>query len=65
MPSDYNLFTKPKKLARKNFDDSNDIKEYVNTGLHDLMENFYGEGIKKLIPTYRKYIEENGDWVEK
>jgi len=41
------------------------VQEEVMTCLKGLAANFYGSGIKKLVPRLNKCLDNAGDYVEK
>ena len=65
-PSDYHLFLHLKNwLASQRFDDFDALKTAVQHWLKSQAEEFYADGLKKLVPRYQKCLERNGDYVEK
>jgi len=65
-PSDFHLILHLKKhLARKKFDDDDEVQEEVMTWFKVLAADFYDSGIQKLVPRLNKYLDNAGDYVEK
>ncbi|KAG5308158.1 SETMR methyltransferase, partial [Pseudoatta argentina] len=65
-PSDYHLFTKLKEsLAGKRFQSDEKVQTAVTNWTKELAGSFYAEGISKLVSRYTKYIEIDGNYVEK
>ncbi|KAK4872242.1 hypothetical protein RN001_016366 [Aquatica leii] len=52
-------------MGGKRFSTDEEVKEKVEKWAKELAENYFEEGIKKLIPRYTTCIERNGDYVEK
>ena len=64
--SDFLLFLHLKKLlARKKFDDDDEVQEEVMTWFKGQSADFYDSGIQKLVPRLNKCLENAGDHVEK
>ena len=65
-PSDYHLFPNMKTwLATQCFDDDAVLQAGVNEGFKSQAEKFYDDGINKLLHCYDKFLNLNGDYVEK
>lgn len=65
-PSDYYLFPNLKKdLRGKRFSDDDELKAAINTHFQEKPEEYFLEGLKKLIPRSNKCIEGLGDYIEK
>ena len=64
--NDFHLFLHLKKhLARKKFDDDDEVQEEVMTQFKGQAADFYGSGIQKLVPRLNKCLDNAGDYVEK
>jgi hypothetical protein len=58
-PSDYHFFTKLKEfLGGKRFSNNQEVKQ-------ELAVEVYDTGIQKLVPRLQKYLDLDGDYVEK
>jgi histone-lysine N-methyltransferase SETMAR len=65
-PSDFHLFLQLKKhLARKKFDDDDEVQEEFMTLFKRLAADFYDSGIQKLVPRLYNFLDNDGDYVEK
>ena len=65
-PSDFHLFIHLKKhLARKKFDDDDEMQEEVMTWFKELAADFYDSAIQKLVPRLNKYLDNADDYVKK
>lgn len=65
-PSDYHLFPKLKEfLGGKQFDNDEELKEAVISWLRSLAVEEYNTGIEKLIPRYKKCLDNQGNYIEK
>jgi len=66
VPSDYHLFGPLKEALRgRRFTTDQELKEAVHAWLAAQPKIFFSEGIKKLVQQWKKYIEKQGDYVEK
>ena len=54
-----------KHLARKNFEDDDEVQEEAMTWFTGQAADFYDSGIQKLVPRLNKYLDNAGDNVEK
>jgi hypothetical protein len=54
-----------KHLARKNFDDDDEVQEEVMTWFKGQAADFYDSGIQKLVPRLNQCWDIAGDYVEK
>jgi hypothetical protein len=64
-PSDYHLFTKMKVwLTTQPFHTNKELMDGVNNWLHNLTQFFDG-GLQKLVSWYDKYLNVDGNCVEK
>jgi hypothetical protein len=54
-----------KHLARKNFDDDDEVQEEVMTWFKGQTADVYDTGIQKLGPRLNKCLDNAGDYVEK
>jgi hypothetical protein len=62
----FHLFLHPKKnLARKKFDDDDELHEEVMKWFKGQAADFYDSGMQKLVPRLNKRLENSGDCVEK
>ena len=62
----FHLFLHLKKhLARKKFDDDDEVQEKVMTSFKEQAADFYDSGIQKLVPRLNKCLDNAGDYVEK
>ena len=53
-------------MASQNFrEEEEEEKNKATTWLGELAEKFYDIGIKKLVPRLNKYLDKDGDDVEK
>jgi len=60
------LFLHLKKyLAKKKFDDDDEVQEEVLTWFKGLVADFYDSEIQKLVPRLKKCLDNAGDYVEK
>ena len=57
--------TKKKHIAKKNFDDDDEVQEEVMTWFKGQVADFYDSGIQKLVPKLNKCLDNAGDYVEK
>ena len=65
-PSDFHLFLHLKKhLARKKFDDGDEVQEEVMTWFIGQAADFCDSGIQKLVPRINKYLDNASYYVEK
>jgi len=65
-PNDYHLFTKMKVwLATQRFHTNEELMDGVNIWLHNLAALFFDEGLQKLVSRYDKYLNVDGNYVEK
>jgi len=65
-PSDYHLFSPLKEhLGGKRFCKSEEVIHDVQEWLHWQPKDFFLSGICKLLDRWRKYIINQGDYVEK
>ena len=65
-PSNFHLFLHLKKrLARKKFDNDDEVQEEVMTCFKGQAADFYDSGIQNLVPRLNKYLDIAGDCVEK
>jgi hypothetical protein len=66
MASDFQLLGLLKEaLGRRRFQCDEGIKNAVHQWLHAQTKIFYYGGIKKLVGCWEKYVEKQGDYVEK
>ena len=66
VPSDYHLFTKMKVwLATQCFYTNKELIDWVNNWLHNLAAPFFDEGLHELVSWYNKYLNVDGNYVEK
>ena len=64
--SDFHLFLHLKKhLARKKFDDNDEVQEEVMMWFKGQAADYYDSGIQKLVPRLNKCLYHAGDYVEK
>jgi len=64
--SDFHLFLHLKKhLARKKFDNDDEVQEEVMMWFKGLAADFCDSGIQKLVPRHNKCLDNAGDYVEK
>ena len=64
VPSDFHLYLHLKNhLARKNFDDNDEVQEEVMTWFKGLVADFYDSGLQKLVPRLNKCSDSAGDYV--
>ena len=61
----WNMGFSPQQLARKKFDDDDEVQEEVMTWFKGLAADFYDSGIQKLVPILNKCLDNAGDYVEK
>ena len=54
-----------KHLARKKFDDDDEVQEDVKTRFKGQAADFYDSGIQKLVPRLNKCLDNAGNYVEK
>ena len=54
-----------KHLARKKFDDDDEVQEEVMTWFKEQAADFYDSGIQKLVPRLNKCLDNAGEYVEK
>ena len=54
-----------KHLARKKFDDDDEVQEEVMTWFKGQAADFYDSGIQKLVPRLNKCLDNAGDCVDK
>jgi len=54
-----------KHLARKKFDDDDEVQEEVMTWFKGQAADFYDLGKQKLVPRLNKCFEDAGDYVKK
>jgi len=52
-------------LSGRRFCDDEEVKVAVQRFLNDMAESWYDMGIQKLPLRLQKYIDRNGDYVEK
>jgi hypothetical protein len=64
-PSDYHLCTCVKNWLRSQHLNNNELMEGVKTRLSSQAADFFDTGIQKRIPRYHKYLNSDGDCVEK
>jgi histone-lysine N-methyltransferase SETMAR len=65
-PIDCHLFTKMKVwLATSRFHTDEDLMDGVNNWLHNLTAPFFDEGLQKLVSRYEKFLNVDGNYVEK
>jgi hypothetical protein len=65
-PSDYHLFPKLKEhLSGKRFINDDEVKAEVRRFLNSMEVNWYDMGTQKLPLRLQKFIDRNGDYVEK
>ena len=65
-PSNFHLFLHLKKhLAGKKFDDEDEVQEKVMAWFKGQAADFYDSGTQKLVPRLNKYLDNDGDYVEK
>ena len=63
--SDFHLFLHLKKhLARKKFDNDDEVQEEVMMWFKGLAADFCDSGIQKLVPRLNKCLNNVGDYVE-
>ena len=66
VPSDYHLFGPLKeRLGGKIFRDNEEVIQNVQEWLHWQPKHFFLSGIRKLPDRWRKFIANQGDYVEK
>ena len=66
VPSDFHLFLHLKKfLGGKLFDDDVDPKDAVQKWVTSQVAAFYEEGVQILVTRYDKYLNNDGEYVEK
>jgi len=53
------------QLGGQRFSTDDEIKEQVTRYLNGLAANFVDMGIQKLVQRLQKYLDRNGDYVEK
>jgi hypothetical protein len=54
-----------KHLARKKFDDDDEVQEESMMCFKGQAAHFYDSGIQKLVPKLNKCLDNAGDYVEK
>jgi len=54
-----------KHLARKKFDDNDEVQEEVMMWFKGQAADYYDSGIQKLVPRLNKCLYHAGDYVEK
>jgi histone-lysine N-methyltransferase SETMAR len=65
-PSDFHLFPKLKEhLGGQRFQTDEELQEEVSKSLIGLAADFFEAGMQKWITRQQKFIEKNGDYVEK
>ncbi|GBM92555.1 Histone-lysine N-methyltransferase SETMAR [Araneus ventricosus] len=65
-PSDFHLFAHMKRwLGGQIFTTDNELQTSVQNWLKTQAAAFYDEGIGKLVPSYDKCMNRNGDYVKK
>jgi len=65
VPSDFYLFLHLKKhLAGKKFDDDDEVQGKVMTWFKEQAADFYDSGIKTMVPSLNKCLDNAGDYVE-
>lgn len=65
-PSDYYLFPNLKKELRgKHFSDDDELKAAINAHFEEKSEEYFFQGLEKLINRCNKCIEVVGDYIEK
>ena len=65
-PSDYHHFGLLKNALRgRPFSTDKEVREVVHKWLRDQPKTFLLEGIRKLVDRWTKYIEKEGDYIEK
>jgi len=52
-------------LATQRFHTNEELMDGVKTWLHNLAAPFYDEGLQKLVPRYDKYLNVDGNYMEK
>jgi hypothetical protein len=52
-------------LATERFHTKEELMDGVNNWLHNLAAPFFDEGLQKLVSRYDKYLNVDGNYVEK
>ena len=65
-PSDFHLFEPLKgPLHAKDFECESELKSAMNKVVETMSRDWFEEGIKKVAERWRKWIDLQGDYVEK
>ena len=65
-PSDFYIFRHMKKRLRgKHFENADDLREEVNSFLHEQSSDFFKNAFSELIVRWQKCVNVNGSYVEK
>jgi hypothetical protein len=64
-PNDYHLFTKMVWSATQRFHNNEELMDGASNWLHNLTAPLFDEGLQKLASRYDKWLNVDGNFVEK